>query len=379
MQTKKFSELPLPSAAPGNQRKLKVLQYGVPESRPKAYLQAALHADEIPGLLVQQQLIQRLDKAEADGEILGSVTLVPYANPIGYDQVLNGQLLGRFDFSNGVNFNRGFANLTESLAERIGGKLGADAKANVKLIREAAVSLLDRPFVAETETAALKRLLLQQAVDADYILDLHCDNEAVLHMYTSVACWPELKELSTWIGSEVSLLSEASGTYPFGEASVDFWVQLAARFPDYPIPQAGLSATIEYRGERDVKSALASEDADNLYCFLQSRGIVAGDLGASPEARCEATPLDGVEQIRAPRAGILDYIAEPGQQLKPGDIVAILIDPAGEMPSVELQSSINGCLFARISHRLVKPGTVIGKIAGSEALPAAPGLSLLSD
>ena len=35
-----------------------------------------------------------------------------------------------------------------------------------------------------TETEALKRLLQSLALDADVVLDLHCDNQAVLHVYT---------------------------------------------------------------------------------------------------------------------------------------------------------------------------------------------------
>ncbi|MEZ5600227.1 MAG: hypothetical protein R3F36_04160 [Candidatus Competibacteraceae bacterium] len=41
--------LELPAPAPGTRRALRVHRYGTPGARPKAYFQAALHADEIPG------------------------------------------------------------------------------------------------------------------------------------------------------------------------------------------------------------------------------------------------------------------------------------------------------------------------------------------
>ena len=59
--TRQTRRLPLMSSAPGGSRHLLLHSYGLPEARPKAYIQAALHADEIPGLLVQHHLLRRLD------------------------------------------------------------------------------------------------------------------------------------------------------------------------------------------------------------------------------------------------------------------------------------------------------------------------------
>ncbi|MBS1221081.1 MAG: succinylglutamate desuccinylase/aspartoacylase family protein, partial [Proteobacteria bacterium] len=52
------SSIELPSPAPGTEQTLRVHRYGAPGARPKAYFQAALHADEIPGLLVAQHLLR---------------------------------------------------------------------------------------------------------------------------------------------------------------------------------------------------------------------------------------------------------------------------------------------------------------------------------
>ncbi|WP_396333107.1 hypothetical protein [Burkholderia anthina] len=45
---------------------------------------------------------------DRDGRFAGTVTVVPYANPIGLSQRLFGLVVGRFDFENGENFNRNF-------------------------------------------------------------------------------------------------------------------------------------------------------------------------------------------------------------------------------------------------------------------------------
>jgi hypothetical protein len=34
------------------------------------------------------------------------------------------------------------------------------------------------------------------AIDADLVLDLHCDGEAALHLYTTPGCWPALQPLA---------------------------------------------------------------------------------------------------------------------------------------------------------------------------------------
>jgi predicted deacylase len=87
--------LPLLTVSPGTSRELTVHRFGQPGARPKIYLQAALHADETPGLLVLHHLYVLLEEAERRGAITGEVILVPYANPIGLSQFTNGENMGR--------------------------------------------------------------------------------------------------------------------------------------------------------------------------------------------------------------------------------------------------------------------------------------------
>ena len=88
-----INRIELPSPAPGTQRTLRVHRYGTPGARPKAYFQATLHADEIPGLLVAQHLLRGLEQAQAEGRIIGEVVVVPVANPIGLGQHVNLSLI----------------------------------------------------------------------------------------------------------------------------------------------------------------------------------------------------------------------------------------------------------------------------------------------
>ena len=61
-----------------------------------------------------------------------------------------------------------------------------------------------------------------------------------------------MSDLAADLQSECTLLDSISGGNPFDEACSSIWAQLADRFPDYPIPMACQSATIELRGELDV-------------------------------------------------------------------------------------------------------------------------------
>ena len=135
--TRRSDRLPLLTASPGSARHLTLHRFGQEGARPKVYLQAALHADETPGLLVQHHLFTLLEEADSRGAIVGEIVMVPYANPIGLSQFTNGDHLGRYEQGGGGNFNRNWPEFFEAAAEAVEGKLGDDPQANVALIRRA--------------------------------------------------------------------------------------------------------------------------------------------------------------------------------------------------------------------------------------------------
>ncbi|HMO06118.1 MAG TPA: succinylglutamate desuccinylase/aspartoacylase family protein, partial [Paracoccaceae bacterium] len=89
-------EHPLSGGSLGQQRQVVSLHFG-PAGERKVYIQASLHADELPGMLVLYHLREALARAEADGQLLGEVVLVPVANPIGLSQRLLHRPSGRFE------------------------------------------------------------------------------------------------------------------------------------------------------------------------------------------------------------------------------------------------------------------------------------------
>ncbi len=376
-----ITRLPLAAAAPGSPRHLTVVRYGQADARPKAYLQAALHADEIPGLLVLHHLRALLDSAAARGEIIGQVVVVPYANPIGLAQNVHAKLLGRYALSGAGNFNRLYPDIIDAVAAKVSRSLGRDAAVNVATIRKAAIEVLEARGPLE-ETDRLRLTLMRLAVDADIVLDLHCDEEALLHVYMGPVLWPAGSDLSAQLGSRATLLAARSGGNPFDEAAGGLWWGLAERFPKIPIPPACLSATVELRGEADVGDDLARSDAENLIAFLKRRGVLAGDPGPLPAPLSEATPLEGVDIVRAPVQGVVSYSRNLGERVSAGDVVAVMVDPGADDPKVarsEVRTIATGLLITRRSVRFARAGEVLVKVAGATPLPERIGGPLLSD
>lgn len=349
------------TGAPGVQHQLQVLCFGT--AGPKATIQAALHADEVPGMLVAHCLRERLLKLEAAGALLGQVQLVPYANPMGLTQHLLGQHQGRFDLRDGINFNRNHPDLAPAVAAAVKDRLGDDPSANLVIIRAAlreAAARLDATHPAQD----LKNKLLQIAVDSDVVLDLHCDSQAVMHLYALTPHEALARELGALLGAHAILLATESGDSPFDEACSRPWYTLQQQFPQHPVPLACFSATVELRGEADTAHELAQHDAVAIIEFLRRRGIVAGTPQALPAALCEPTPLAGSEPITAPRAGVVVFRQEPGARLEAGTVVADLVDAdSGAVQPLVSQSA--GVLYARSATRWATPGKRLAKIAGN--------------
>ncbi|MFH1138406.1 MAG: succinylglutamate desuccinylase/aspartoacylase family protein [Pseudomonadota bacterium] len=357
----------LPPSSPGQSRTLTAIRYGaVSGEGPKAYIQAGLHADEAPGLVVMHHLIDRLDRLEESGGIIGEIILVPAANPIGLSQWRDEKILGRFEFFSNINFNRRHLDILEPLAGKIGDRLTDDPRANTALIRQAAREVLASLSPGD-EADALKHRLLTWACDADIVLDLHCDFQALIHVYLGTPLWPDAADLSAQMGAQATFLAEASGGSPFDEACSAVWWRLAEKFPDKPIPPACLAATVELRGQHDVSHELASRDAENIVLFLQRRGLIGGRAPEAPPLPREATPLTAMAAVKATKPGVTVFLKKPGDWVEQGEIIAEIINPLGDDARERVhpvEATTAGLLFALAPDRYARPGRTLAKIAG---------------
>ena len=364
------TEHALLSPSLGSGKHLVSFTFGDPQARPKVYIQASLHAEELPGMLVAHHLRSLLETAENEGRLRGHVVLVPAANPIGLAQRLDHKAMGRFELDTAQNFNRHYPDLAEAVFASVRDRLTPDAAANVALVRSTVAEWLVR-WQPPTELESLRRQLLMLSHDADVVLDLHCDWQAVLHLYAEEACWPPLEPLARLLGCQAVLLARNSGGGPFDECLSGLWWQLAERLQAigvaHPLPQACASTTVELRGEADVLHAHAVHDAGAIMGFLVHAGVLRGVAPALPAPACAATPLSGSQTLHAPVPGVLVLHARVGDTLAVGDLVADVIDPtAPEASRVHrVEAGVAGVLYATIAGRYVVAGGEIGKIAGA--------------
>lgn len=375
-------EIALMSPSPGTRRHLLVHRYGDPEARPKAYIHTALHADEWPGLLVLQKLIPLLDAADAEDGIRGQVTLVPFANPIGLSQRIGGHVSGRYDFDGSGNFNRGWPDLSAAAAERLAGTLTGDAAQDVVAVR-AALRSAAADLPRRTANQELRAVILGLSIDADFVLDVHCDSEALVHTYANVRHRDLLAVLGAELDSPVNLLELEAGGGAFDEANAMPWWKIPEHLEEpVALPPACFGVTVELRGQSDVLEAHAEADAAALFRFLQRQGIVAGDPGQLAALGSPPSPLDAVDLVVAPRAGILGYHKDVGDWVKAGEVIASLYDPDARDPvaaRLDLSAGTDGILLSRFRDKLAVAGDRIAKIAGTESLSYRKAGALLED
>ncbi|WP_282606480.1 succinylglutamate desuccinylase/aspartoacylase family protein [Pelagibius sp. Alg239-R121] len=379
--------LPLKGNSPGTGQEVMLHRYGSPGNGPKAYLQASLHADETPGMMVMHHLIPLLDRADEEGRLSGEIVVIPYANPIGLGQIVNQSQLGRYALNGDGNFNRNWPDLValagDTALDELERKLSDDALKNTIAIRQ-----LFRRVLLEREPRdlleSLRLTLAREAVDADIVLDLHCDDDALMHAFLIPQHWPEAADLVAELECRAALLAEDSGGASFDEAFSTPWIKLAKRYPDCSILPACLAATVELRGRNDVSDELGRKDAAALFNFLRHRGFIRSE-GADPEIPallCEATDLAATDVVRSPAAGILAYNVDIGDQIRKGEVVAWLIDPAAEQPlegRQAIKAGTSGLVLSRNSHKYVSAKDSIAKIVGKDLIEGRDGGYLLED
>ena len=334
------SELKIAGDVGGVEWSIPILSFkGNDAAAPSIYLQAALHADELPGTAVLHFLCEILREYETKGLIAGDITIVPSANPIGANQKILSLNLGRFEIGGRDNFNRSFP------------LISYDDRA--ALIENAKGSkVVDR----------LKAHLLSMALNADIVLDLHCDSEALLYAYICEEFWPQSKDFASTLGLAAVFLADGESS-AFEEAVAYAWRQ-SQRKSNHD----RLAVTLEYRGEQDVEEAVAIDDAHRLIEFFKHRGIIKVDEAIIMEPWSGLTvPLDDIEVINAEKSGTVLFHVKCGDEVKEGELLAKIITTPGQgFPPHEHRAPQAGLVISRSMQRYVHVQDQLIKIAGDK-------------
>ncbi|MBV6823394.1 succinylglutamate desuccinylase/aspartoacylase family protein [Pseudomonas sp. PD9R] len=294
---------------------------------PKVHLQAGVHADEIAGMLVLHLLMQRLQAAEAEGRLKGSVTVVPQANPLGIGQFRQGRILGRYHDATGHNFNRGFDHS----------------------------AAMERGL---TNVQEWQKQLVQLAAPADVMLDLHTDDEALPYLYVHRSFWPRGRELAAAMKMDVAIIWDDGGDGSFEETIIAPWLR-EGRTGQH------MAATLELRGQGDVNDRFAQQDAEGLYTWLCGYGVIDESVPAV-DWPVEAMEMGHMETIIAPQSGVLIFEKELGDVVEEGQRFArILRRPGDPSSEVVLVAEQTGRMVTRYRDRLIPQGMGVAKFTGS--------------
>ena len=376
--TFQLQTLRLKGDTPGTTTELPFYRVGPADAPEKVYLQAALHADEQPGTMLLHHLLPMLRQADEQELLRARFTIIPMANPLGMANLVQRRHLGRNDINTGVNYNRQWPDLFSMVRSQLAGRLSDDERFNVNLIRKAVAQWID---AQQPRSAAeqLRLFLLKEAHDTEFVLDLHCDSDSLLHIFTSPELMPELRDLADWMGAAAVLTAADSGGGSFDEVLPLLYRKVAQTNPGKPVPMASATATLEYRGLADSFDHFGEQDALRLFGFLAGRGLIAADPGPRPEPTAIATPFEATDIVRAPSAGLLAYRVDLGQRVQKGQPVADLIaldGPEAFLARTPLLAGTDGFVLSRSLRKYAARGENIAKIVGTAPLPQRRGYLL---
>jgi hypothetical protein len=366
---------------PGHAITLYWYTVGPEDAATRVHLQAALHADEQPGTMALHHLLPRLREADAAGQLNAHFTVFPSVNPLGLANRSLRHHIGRYDVETGINYNRRWPDLYPLVADRISGKLGQDAADNVQLLRRAVLDWIDEQQPT-TAIQQLRLLVLRSAAASDIVLDLHCDDESLMHIFTSPELMPGLQDLADWMGVAATLTAEDSGGGSFDEVLPLFYRKARLAHPDCPVPNGAETATLEYRGRADSFDELGQTDADGLFNFFAGRGLIAVAPAREPEPSPAPTLFEATEVLRVDAPGLLAYRVGLGDRVTKGQPIADLIamdGPEAFLVRTPILAGTDGFVLSRATAKFVKGGTAIAKIVGTEPLPSRAGGYLLED
>ncbi|MGB0835168.1 MAG: hypothetical protein ACPGR2_11665 [Psychrobium sp.] len=323
----------------------------------KVYIQAGLHAGEHPGILVLHELISIFQEACRQGTMVGEITIVPCANPIGLSQMIGGELLGRFDLADCTNFNRRFPDLSQY--SDIGKQQSIDdIKSNI------VAKLQARKVYGEAPQ--LKHQLLTLALTADIVIDLHCDTQSILHIYAPTAHTDKATELASLMQCDVVITGTDDHAQSFDDVINTFWSSMA------PTAKSGeqtpFAMTVELRGRGDVEEALAKHDAIAIQRFIdaQNESYIKRDGEAfSPQY---VRPLNALHQVNAESSGIVVYNVTPGTIVNEGQALGRIINPTIACRDASIQdivAPVDGIIFSVHHAHMTQTGQVLFKISSN--------------
>ena len=292
------------------------------------YIQANMHGAEVQGNAVIFQLLELLREIKVNGDI----TLVPYANPVGCNHKNGEYTLGRFDPITGVNWNRMYHFDADIIKPFVRKSIGQDDKTieqNFKALMISSIEKkLDHNNYGLTTGQRIAYQLQRLAHQADIVLDLHTGPISSKHLY----CPEYAQESASYFDIPHTLLIPNDFAGALDEATFCPWWQLQEAFAELGI-NFSISAehlnkesfTVELGSQEQIDLDVAFEDAKSILSYLSYKGVIDSNDFQPQSMTRYACYLKDYKAYYSPMGGMVDYLAEFGEPLAPGEPLARIL------------------------------------------------------
>lgn len=330
-------KLPLTTTIDGSSIDLQLYQLVAEKPGPHLYLQSGVHGAELQGHLVLIELLKSLPHLLN----AGSVSCIPFANPLGLNNKSGEFTPGRYDPVSRENWNRNYLELPSKPIEELWNwdeiiqKVNAPEDGWQDRYREICQRFLveklefDRQNFNLSLARKLAYTLQLEAIPADYVLDLHTGPRATRYLYTSECMLEKSKDL----GFPYSIVIPHEFDGAMDEAVLMPWIhlqkQLAKKGIEIEVPVE--SYTLELGDEEVVSRPDAVEDLSRIFHFMMKRSMIDQDVfeGWFKESFGESFPgydhaalfaasLKSFRTYRCPLSGLVEYLVQPGEKVVEG-------------------------------------------------------------
>jgi len=287
------------------------------------YIQANMHGAEVQGNAVIYALLEKLKSVP----LAGSITLVPYANPIGCNQKSGEFTLGRFDPITGENWNRLYHDHSHLIAEFVT-HFKDEPEETIrrefkKRLIEQTQALIGGPQHRLKTGKRIALHLQHLAHQADFVLDLHTGPVSSKHLYCPEYAQESAKHFD--IPHTLLIPNEFDGA--MDEACFCPWWQLSDAFAAQGRELSTLveAFTVELGSQEHIDLKEAEHDANSILSYLTHKEVVLGG-GYQPRSITRyACYLKDYVAAYAPMGGMVDYHASLGSHVKAGDSLATML------------------------------------------------------
>lgn len=295
----------------------------------KVYIQSSMHASEIQGNAVILALLNHFNKYQP----LGNVVIIPQCNPMGRDTLIGAGHAGRFDLSNGENWNRCYfrpeINYSAFATQYLQSNRQEYANEFRKIIKDQITESLQNPF-GLSRAKSLNYKIQLEALEADIILDLHTDTYAIDYIYSPQYAKEDVKNFD--FGCVLLMENKCNGA--LDEASFYPWWNLQQSFEKVGRYEPVLvnSYTLELGSEESINSKKAKLQAQKILNYLANQNVISSDDYVDTDANKHINFYDEnlFRAIYAQSGGLYEWFVHPGDKFVKHQVIGQLLQMTQE-------------------------------------------------